>query len=73
MAPLCEYAFMRTTVDLPPELVTALKRRAVEEGISFKAIYNRALARELGHVQRPSSKPNDRSQPVKRKKPHLRF
>lgn len=52
--------FRRTTVDLPRELVTALKRQAVEEGISFKAIYNRALAREFGRVARPFFKGHGR-------------
>lgn len=64
---------MRTTVDLPRELVTALKRQAVEEGISFKAIFNRALAREFGRVARPFSRDMEGSQLAKRRQTHEKF
>jgi hypothetical protein len=33
---LCEYEFMRTTIDLPEELFREAKTRAVQEGITFK-------------------------------------
>jgi hypothetical protein len=39
---------MRTTVDLPPNLMRAAKARAAEEGESLKDLVNRAVAREVG-------------------------
>jgi hypothetical protein len=39
---------MRTTVELPPELMRAAKARAAEEGESLKAWFTVAVARALG-------------------------
>lgn len=47
-ARLCFYAFMRTTVELPPELMRAAKARAAAHGESLKALLTRAVASELG-------------------------
>jgi hypothetical protein len=48
------YAFMRTTVELPPELMKAAKARAAAQGESLKTLLARAVASELGqsrHLQ----------------------
>jgi hypothetical protein len=39
---------MRTTVELPPELMRAAKARAAEEGESLKTWFTSAVARALG-------------------------
>ncbi|MDP2390838.1 MAG: hypothetical protein Q8N52_10975, partial [Acidobacteriota bacterium] len=39
---------MRTTVELPPELMRAAKARAAEEGESLKDWFTSAVARALG-------------------------
>ena len=39
---------MRTTVELPPDLMRAAKARAAERGEAMKALFTRAVARELG-------------------------
>lgn len=39
---------MRTTVDLPPELMRAAKSRAAERGESLKDLFARAIAHEVG-------------------------
>jgi hypothetical protein len=38
---------MRTTVELPPELMRAAKARAADSGESLKALFARAVAAEL--------------------------
>ena len=38
---------MRTTIDLPDELMKKAKIRAIEEGISLKAFFTRCLENEL--------------------------
>jgi hypothetical protein len=65
---------MRTTVELPPELMKAAKARAAEQGESLKALLARAVASELGksrsvgkaaaHVRLPLFG-NPRRKPVK--------
>jgi hypothetical protein len=45
---LCFYAFMRTTVELPPELMRQAKAKAASLGESLKALLTRAVAAELG-------------------------
>ena len=42
------YAFMRTTVELPPELMRQAKARAAAQGESLKTLLTRAVATELG-------------------------
>jgi hypothetical protein len=39
---------MRTTVELPPELMRAAKARSAELGESLKSLFARAVAAELG-------------------------
>jgi len=39
---------MRTTVELPPDLLRAAKARAAERGEALKALFTRAVTRELG-------------------------
>ena len=46
-ASLCEYVFMRTTLDIPEELFKAAKIQAAHEGVSLKAVFTRALEREF--------------------------
>jgi hypothetical protein len=48
---------MRTTVELPPDLMRAAKARSAESGESLKALLTRAVAAELGTsaVRRGSS------------------
>ncbi|NDL56423.1 hypothetical protein [Phytoactinopolyspora mesophila] len=45
---------MRTTVDLPDELIRAAKARAAERGETLKELFTRLLARE---VKSPASTP----------------
>lgn len=45
---VCFYVFMRTTVELPPELMREAKARAAAQGESLKALLTRAVASELG-------------------------
>lgn len=45
---VCFYAFVRTTVDLPSDLVRRAKARAATRGESLKALFTRALSAELG-------------------------
>jgi hypothetical protein len=42
------YAFMRTTVELPPELMRQAKAHAASKGESLKALLTRAVSAELG-------------------------
>ena len=44
---MCEYARMRTTVDIPDTLGKRMKIRAAQEGQPLKAFITRALEREL--------------------------
>ena len=39
---------MRTSVDIPDEIMKKAKIKAVEEGISFKELIIRSLTKELG-------------------------
>lgn len=41
---------MRTTIELPDEILKRAKIKAVEEGISLKQLFTRALQRELGEI-----------------------
>jgi hypothetical protein len=45
---LCEYVFMRTTVDLPDPVFRRMKAKAALEGSSIKEFVQRAVERELG-------------------------
>ena len=44
---VCYYDIMRTTIELPDELLKKAKIKAVEEGISLKQLFTRALENEL--------------------------
>lgn len=46
---------MRTTVELPDELMRAAKARAAESGESLKDLFSRALAKEIGRRSPASS------------------
>ena len=48
---VCFYAFMRTTVELPPELMRQAKARAAAQGESLKTLLTRAVAAELGKLK----------------------
>ncbi|MFT4165983.1 MAG: hypothetical protein QM650_12150 [Microlunatus sp.] len=43
---------MRTTVDLPDELMRAAKARAATRGESLKELFERAVATEIGRSRR---------------------
>jgi hypothetical protein len=49
---VCFYAFMRTTVELPPELMKKAKAHAAARGESLKTLLTRAVASELGRSMR---------------------
>lgn len=38
---------MRTTIDLPAELMKKAKKKAIEEGITLKELFTRTLEKEL--------------------------
>ena len=44
---MCEYMFVRTTIDIPDELFKKTKLKAVHEGVSLKVVVTRALKREI--------------------------
>lgn len=44
-------AFMKTTLDLPDELLIAAKKRAAEERTSLRKLVARSLQRELSSLQ----------------------
>jgi hypothetical protein len=52
------HAFMRTTVDLPDDLMRAAKSRAAERGESMNDLFARAVAHELGVM--PGRRPSGR-------------
>jgi len=45
---VCLYALVRTTVDLPSELLRRAKAVAAARGESLKALFTRAVAAEVG-------------------------
>lgn len=44
---------MRTTIDMPAELMQAAKVRAAERGETLKELVTRAVAHEVGSPSRP--------------------
>lgn len=50
---LCEYVFMRTTVDLPDPIFRRMKAKAALEGASVKEFVQRAVERELAQPPVP--------------------
>jgi hypothetical protein len=47
---------MRTTIDLPLDLMQAVKIAAAERGLSLKELFSRALAREVATGVQPPKK-----------------
>jgi hypothetical protein len=47
---LCEYVFMRTTIELPDAVFRRLKATAALQGSTIKEFVQRAVERELGSV-----------------------
>lgn len=45
---------MKTTIDLPDELLIAAKKKAAEDRTTLRAIFERGLRRELGEATPPS-------------------
>lgn len=50
---LCEYVFMRTTVDLPDPVFRRMKAAAALQGSTIKQFVQRAVERELSSELRP--------------------
>lgn len=50
------YVFMRTTVDLPDELMRKAKMRSAERGESLKEMFARVLEREINSQVSPGSR-----------------
>jgi hypothetical protein len=50
---VCLYAFMRTTVILPSEVMRAAKARSAERGETLTALLTRAVEAELGRASSP--------------------
>jgi len=44
---------MRTTIDVPDELLRAVKKKAADHDEKLKDVFVRALEREVGITQRP--------------------
>lgn len=49
---ICEYVFMRTTLDIPDVLFKKAKLQAVHEGVPLKDVITRALEREFAPASR---------------------
>ena len=47
---------MRTTIDMPTNLMRAAKARAAEQGETLKDLVNRAVAHEIGLPSAPKGK-----------------
>lgn len=54
---ICEYVFMRTTIDIPDLLMKKAKKQAIEEGITLKEFFTRSLEKELSAGSQVSSAP----------------
>jgi hypothetical protein len=48
---LCEYAFMRTTIELPDPIFRRLKATAALRGSTIKELVQRAVEREIAPVE----------------------
>jgi len=59
-------AFMRTTLDLPDELLKRAKIAAVERGVTLRELVGRALARDI------SSNPTGEAKPTRIRLPIFR-
>ena len=58
---MCEYAFMRTTLDIPDNVMKKAKIMAIDEGVTLKTIVARALKKEVTQPVDP-----DRPEKVRR-------
>jgi hypothetical protein len=55
---LCEYVFMRTTIEIPDDLFRRAKATAALRGSTLKALVVRALEREFAKQEpRPKGRP----------------
>lgn len=50
---LCEYVFMRTTIDLPDLLFREAKAKAAREGTSLKEFFTQAVEEKLNRQTTP--------------------
>lgn len=50
---LCEYVFMRTTIEIPDALFRKTKATAALRGSTMKELIVRAIAREVGERGKP--------------------
>jgi len=48
---------MRTTIDIPDELMKMAKKKAIEEGITLKQLFTKTLEKELADAPSSSSTP----------------
>lgn len=55
MPRICEYGFMRTTIDIPDRLGKQVKSRAALAGLSLKQFVTQALERQLAAGVEPSA------------------
>jgi hypothetical protein len=55
---------MRTTVELPPDLMKQAKARAAARGESLKTLLTRAVASELGKARHPGERGSRVSLPL---------
>ena len=53
---ICFYVFMRTTIELPPELMREAKAAAAKRGETLKQLFSRAIAAEVGRAHRNNDK-----------------
>jgi hypothetical protein len=53
---LCEYAFMRTTIELPDPIFRRLKATAAMRGMTIKKLVGMAVERELALVPLPKKR-----------------
>ena len=58
---MCKYAFMRTTLDIPDNVMKKAKMMAIDEGVPLKTIVARALEKEVTQPMDP-----DRPEKVRR-------
>jgi hypothetical protein len=54
---ICEYVFMRTTIEIPDSLMKKAKKQAIEEGITLKDFFTRTLEKEFSSNTKLSPAP----------------
>jgi hypothetical protein len=50
---MCEYAVMRTTLNIPDNVIKKSKIMAIQEGVALKKIMTWALKKEVTHTDGP--------------------